>query len=116
MIDADADTIRTAVVASRVLDYLRNARVLQDGAEPDSRGVACRLSDGQTVFKMSPLVDELGRTSDRITRRDVSQVLTQVGGGIYRCRDSNRTRLQELDAAALARLVEFTAAGQEDEP
>ena len=99
--DAPAEIKRHVVVAELLWARLRVASTLNDGAEPDSKGLACRLQDGSIVFGFTRILGDLNFSVDKITRLELSRLLQTLGAKEHR---KTEVRLMLLPPDAVAAL------------
>ena len=87
-IDVSLEDDRDLVVAAMVADEIEKAHDIIEGREPD--GDVQRMPDGSIVFKFSRMLERLSWSAEKVTRKELSNLLKQVDAKEYKQRTLKR--------------------------
>jgi len=110
--EASPDRRRTSIVAQRILDELERAKAANEADEPDPRGRATKMQNGDVVFAFNSIWDEIRFSADKITRDEVASALERAGVSDFRPRaGGSRKRLRRGEPRAIECLRTMAATG-----
>lgn len=102
---APVDASRDCVIAELLWDALRGVKPLGDGYRVDPAAFPVAAGDGSIEFKFGTMFERLTRLADKVTRRELSDVLAAVGAVDKQRGDSgSRFRVKRLGLEQLAKL------------
>jgi hypothetical protein len=101
---------RDRVVASLLLDQIKDATPVDEAHGVDHRGRPQRLSDGSVVFSFTRVWRELAFGPDKVTRLEMSSILETVKAEPYRDNggSTKRLRFKRMARDAIEKLESLT--------